>query len=203
MYYLLFENVFYNHEVVKEKQRIYLPYIKELKNSENLKWLDIGCGRGEFLNILKENNIKACGVEINTLEYELLKKEGFEVYNKDAVSFLKNTQEKFIGISALQVIEHLDIDYLKQFIKLSFEQIEKNGLIILETINPYNSLAFGGFYMDETHKKPLPPYMIAFILQYYGFKDVKILFQNPLPEEIRRKDMRFNYYDYAVIGYKK
>ena len=120
------------------------------------------------------------------------------------IDFLQTTPKTFSSISALQVIEHIDHDTLKKFILLSYEKIKKGGVIMLETINPHNPVAFNSFHMDETHKKPLPPEMVAFMLQYIGFKDVKFVFISPMHEEFRSKiDERINYHDYAVIGYKK
>ncbi len=203
--YLLFENVFYDHDIVKEKQKCYIPFIKKINTADmppNTSWLDIGCGRGEFLNILNRENIKSLGVEINLIEYNELIRRGFSAYNDDAVSFLKKTEEKFMGISALQVVEHLEDAYLHNVIELAFLKIQGGGLIILETVNPYSFVGLANFYMDETHKKPIPPYRLAFLLEWYGFKNVKILYSALLPENFRNIDPKYNYQDYAVIGEK-
>jgi len=198
--YSLFENVFYDHDVVQKKQRIYLPYIQRNKNH---KWLDIGCGRGEFIENLLNEEIKAVGVDVNPIEIAKLEHRGFEVYCGDANDFLKASEETYQGISALQVIEHFDHSYLKAFIKLVYDKLTDSGLIVLETINPHNPLAFGNFYIDATHKVPLPSELMVFLLQWYGFKNVKIVYSAPLPEQLRSSDLRRNYHDYAVIGYKK
>ncbi len=202
LYYLLFENVFYDHYIVKEKQKIYIPYIKSLKTKTKLNWLDIGCGRGEFLDILQLNNIKNEGVEINTVEYQTLVENGCKVSNLDAISFLNESQQKFKGISALQVIEHLDYEYLKEMLHLSFKKIEPGGMIILETINPRNELGLANFYMDETHKRPLPAEMMMFLLEWVGFRDIKIVYSALLPDNYRNIEIKNNYHDYAVMGYK-
>jgi O-antigen chain-terminating methyltransferase len=201
-YYSIFESTFYNHKVVLEKQKIYLNYIPTI-NTANQPHLDIGCGRGELLSILEANNHKTIGIDINSLEISHLREKGFNVEHKEMIDFLQTTSQTFSSISALQVIEHIDHHTLKKFISLSYEKIEKGGVIMLETINPHNPVAFNSFYMDETHKKPLPPEMVAFMLQYMGFKNIKFLFISPMPEEFRsRTDERINYHDYAVIGYK-
>lgn len=203
LYYLLFENVFYNHHAVKEKQKIYLPYIQERATSD-LQWLDIGCGRGEFMEILTASDISTQGVEINTIEYETLKSRGFEVSHDDAVSFLGKSETIYRGISALQVVEHLEYAYLKDMLRLSYEKIAQGGMIILETINPRNELGLANFYMDETHKRPLPAEMMAFLLEWMGFVDVKIVYSALLSDNYHRNsEIRNNYHDYAVIGYKR
>ena len=201
LYYSLFENVFYNSEVVKNKQKVYLKYIPK-HNSKALKHLDVGCGRGEFLTNLTEQNIYCKGIDINSIEIQTLSDNGLNVENIDLINYLTNTRNMHSSISALQVVEHLDYKTLKMFLQLSYSRISKNGTIILETINPQNILAFNSFYMDETHKRPLPPEMLAFLLQWVGFSDIKFVYTALLPEEYRVSDQRKNYHDYAVIGYK-
>ena len=201
LYYSLFENIFYDSKLVKEKQKIYLDYIPK-HNSKSLKHLDIGCGRGEFLLNLLEKKVYVKGIDINSIEIDKLLKDNFNVEEIDLIEYLSNTKHKFSSISALQVIEHLDYNILKEFIELSYNKISKNGVLILETINPHNSVSFNSFYMDETHKRPLPPEMIAFLLQWIGFKNIKFIYSSPLSKEYRMLDPRRNYHDYAVVGYK-
>jgi len=200
VFYYLFENVFYNADVVKHKQQIYLKYISR-KNT--YKFLDIGCGRGEFLEILQENNIRAVGVDLNKFEITNLRQRGFEVYNADALEFLKNSNEVFAGISALQVIEHMEFNYLFTFLEECYKKLVNGGVIILETINPHSLIGLANFYVDPTHTKPLPPELLAFLLEWIGFKDLKIIYSAPLPKELRLfADIRRNYHDYGIIGYK-
>ncbi len=203
IFYSLFENAFYNHEVVLKKQQIYLNHIPHT-NSHETPHLDIGCGRGELLTLLKQNNYEAIGIDINELEVTHLKQIGFDVHHSDMINFLKTTPLAFSSISALQVIEHIDYATLKEFITLAYKKIAQNGVIILETIYPHSKVAFNSFYMDETHQRPLPPELVAFLLQYAGFKNLFFLYSSPMPPEFRSKnDNRINYHDYAVIGYKK
>jgi len=202
LYYSLFENVFYDSVAVTHKQKVYLNYIPII-NSTETPHLDIGCGRGEFLKLLKENKNEAIGIDINEIEVKTLKQQNFNVEHIDMIKYLQNTLTTFSSISALQVIEHIDYDVLKSFISLAYKKLEKNGIIFLETINPHNKVAFNSFYMDETHKRPLPPEMVAFLLQYIGFKDVKFIYTSPMPKGFRDcYDVRMNYHDYAVLGYK-
>jgi len=200
-YYSFFEDIFYPKEIVLKKQKIYLDYIKNYKNAYHL---DIGCGRGELLYLLKNINIKAKGIDINPYEIEKLEKNNFDVKAIDAIQFLNQNKYKFTSISALQVIEHLNYKDLKELIKLSFFALEDNGILILETINSYNPVTINSLYMDETHKHLMPPELVSFMMQWYGFRDIEIIFTYPLPENLRvQNNPERNYHDYALIGYKK
>jgi 2-polyprenyl-3-methyl-5-hydroxy-6-metoxy-1,4-benzoquinol methylase len=200
MYYSLFEDAFYESEIVKEKQRYYLKYIKKTSQEYHL---DLGCGRGEFLEILKENRIPSLGIDINKIEVERLKANNFDVQLIDIDSFFAKNTKLFSSISSLQVFEHLNIEQIKKTIKNMYLSLKQNGIAIIETVNPHSYFAFGGFYMDETHMRPIPPEQLIFIMQWYGFKDVEIVYSSKLPEEFMVKDLKRNYYDYALIGYKR
>lgn len=194
-YYILFENIFYNSQAVIHLQQIYLPYIK------GGKIVDIGCGRGEFLKLLQEKGYKATGIEINPELVKLLKQKGFDVVQADANTFLKE-HCGLDTIVALEVIEHMDTAYLEEFLHLAYRALNEQGVIILETINPLANTGIGNFYMDITHKKPLPPKMMAFWLEFIGFKNIKILYSSPVPQEYRTSFMDKNYQTYAIIGEK-
>lgn len=203
-FYYLFENVFRgSREEIKKRQRYYLQYVLEaFDKSDGELFLDVGCGRGEFLELLKENNIPYTGLDLNEVVVSMLKEKGFNVEKSDILEFLSRTDNKFIGISSFQVIEHLDFDYLKNFIKSAHYRIAHNGVIILESVNPHCPQALSNFYFDVTHIKPYPPETIKFLLEWVGFKDVKIILSAPLRNELRPEDLYKNYQDYAVIGKK-
>ena len=204
VFFYLFENVFRGEQKdIKERQRYYLKYVLEVaKNTQGEIFLDAGCGRGEFLELLQENNIPYLGLEINEFETNFLKQKGLNVKNSDILEYLSNTNKKLMGISCFQVIEHLDITYLKKFIELAYKRIAKHGIIILESVNPHCPFALSRFYMDLTHIRPYPPETIKFLLEWYGFREVKIIFSAPVAENIRSRELCMNYQDYAVIGRK-
>ncbi|MBV6623528.1 MAG: methyltransferase domain-containing protein [Rivularia sp. (in: Bacteria)] len=202
LFYYLFENVFYNSNSVKEKQKYYLQYINP--SLIDYPFLDAGCGRGEFISNLKSNQIKYQGIDINKLEIENLQQSGYEVYESDIIEFLQKSNDKYSGISSLQVVEHLNFEYLNNFIKLAFEKIVADGVIILETINPHSLYALSNFYQDPTHIKPLPPEMLQFLLEWHGFKEIKLIYSSLIPESLRIfAEPKMNYQDYALVGYKK
>ncbi len=203
-FYYLFENIFRGQrEDIKNRQRYYLQYVLSIRDSSEGKlFLDAGCGRGEFLELLKENNISYLGIDTNELEMNFLRQRGFNVVKADILEYLSDTSHNLIGISSFQVIEHLEFEYIKKFIELAYDRIGYNGIIILESINPHCPYALSHFYLDTSHIRPYPPETIKFLLEWYGFKDVKITFSAPVEEKIRSKDLFMNYQDYAVIGKK-
>ncbi|AAC07137.1 methyltransferase domain-containing protein [Aquifex aeolicus] len=202
-FYASFENAFRGgYESIKEKQKIYLDILK--KEGVRGKVLDVGCGRGEFLELLKQEGFEGIGIDVNNYLIDLLKKRGFKVFNMDAISFLEQFDEALDAITAFQVIEHMSIKYLKKFLELSYKKLSNGGLIILETINPWNIEAFARFYLDETHVRPIVPEYLYFLLKYIGFKDVKVIFLSPLEKEIFSfQKLKYYYLDYAVIGKKE
>lgn len=199
--YLSFENAFYSAEHVRRKQSFYLPHLKHARTSAS-PFLDLGCGRGEFLQILRDNDIVAKGVEVNRLEAEMLQKEGFAVHNQDLFEFLETNTDTWSGMSLIHVIEHLDtVKVIDMFDRLS-ASVERDGALIIETINPHCPLAFASFYMDHTHVKPYAPEVIAYHMQRVGFVDVKILYTNLISTALWSSMRERNYHDFGVVGIK-
>jgi len=203
LYYYLFENVFCDPETVKKKQEIYLDLIdKDLAAAH--PFLDAGCGRGEFLELLAARGIPHVGVDVNSLETQMLARNGFNVHTADIATFLRENDGKYSGISALQVVEHMEPHDLKEFLELCARRTVKNGVVILETVNPHSLHALSNFFQDETHKRPLPPEMLRFLVEWQGFKDVRVVYSGLLPERARIfSDQRMNYQDFAVVAYKR
>ena len=196
-YYYAFEKLFYRSAAVVHQQRAYLPYLEPVDRS--LKFLDLGCGRGEFMALLKEQGIQTLGVDINSRNAERLREDGHEVVLGDALEFLKDAQQQFAGVALFQVIEHLTADYLRDLFKTAAEKLAPGGVLIAETLNPLSPIALNSFYMDETHVKPLPPEMVAFLMEWSGFTVERTLYTAPIPAEHRTDDARANYYNYAII----
>lgn len=206
MFYLDFENVFRGDEsLISKRQSIYLKHINKYKKlSDGKFFLDIGCGRGEFLKLLSQYKISAKGIETNRVEYENLRTSGFNVELNDANSYLSTIGDNTLsGISVLQVIEHMDFEYLQRFLELTFKKIDREGIIILETVNPKCSLALSNFYIDPTHMRPYPYELIKFLLERHGFKNIRCIFSSPSPKPLRVNNIpESNYMDYALVGWK-
>ncbi|MCK5728683.1 MAG: class I SAM-dependent methyltransferase [Methylococcales bacterium] len=201
-----------SHQIVQERLRIYFPFIKSLLTLfPHPTAVDLGCGRGEWLGLLNEWNIEAQGVDIDQNMVDLARKKGFKVQNQDAITFLKNlpTNSQFI-ISGFHIAEHIPFSQLQNLVEEALRVLKPGGLLILETPNPENIIVgTSNFYLDPTHKNPLPPLLLSFLPEYYGFEKIKILrLQEPYFSIKSHEDMTlldvFSQVslDYAIVAQK-
>jgi O-antigen chain-terminating methyltransferase len=187
--YLLFEERYRGtREDVKEKQRIYVDYFKDVE-----KVLDLGCGRGEFLELLKENGINSYGIDTNELNVSMCKEKGLDVIKTDGISHLKSLEDDSLGgVFAAQVVEHLEAGDIIEMIRLAYRKLKTDTTFIAETINPLCLTTFAGpFYLDLTHIKPIHPQALVFLLEMAGFKNVEIRFGTPYPDEMKLQQVDF------------
>ncbi len=221
--YFGFEERFRGSEQdIKERQRVYLAYFQ---GQENI--LDIGCGRGEFLELLRKAGIKAIGVDTDLDMVLYCKEKGLDIVQEDAFVYLETLPDTSLGgIFAAQVIEHLEPGRVIELVKLCYRKLRSGGVLILETPNPKCLMVFAAsFYMDFSHIRPLHPEAMRFLLASAGFQDIELKYAGPvddtrrlpslpdigLPgetmEAFRRgveqlNDLLYGYQDYAVIGTK-
>ncbi len=170
--YFDFENHFRgSREHVKNVQRIYIPYFEGRKNV-----FDLGCGRGEFTELLRDNNIGVIGVDTYEPYVEYMKSLGLPVVLDDAISYLHH-QKSADGIFLGQVIEHLSVDQIVTICNMAYEKLEEGCCLIMETPNP-RSLAIytSAFYIDPSHQKPVHPFTLKYIAEKAGFSKVDILY---------------------------
>ena len=191
-------------ENVKKKLTAYKPIIEKL--DKNKKIIDIGCGRGEFLEFLYENGFKnICGVDINEEMTKEIKYKDIIIYIEDGVKFLKKQPAKSVGlISSFHMVEHIDFEKVIELIKESFRILDDEGILIIETPNPENiKVSSESFYLDYTHKKPIPMDLLKFAFEYVGL-NAKILRLHKQQIGNTVKDLIEGVSpDYAVIGSKK
>ena len=171
-----------SYEEIKKRQSVYLEYIKDIPRplKDKYYFLDIGFGRGEFIDLLKEQKLKNIeGVDINKDYVLKAKKKDHVVYHKDALKHLYLSEKQYYGISAFHLIEHLDFNQLFDLLVLCSKKIIKGGLLILETPNVENlKVGSTSFFLDYTHKLKLPSLLIKILLEYLGFK-VELLYLHP------------------------
>jgi O-antigen chain-terminating methyltransferase len=149
--------------------------------------VDIGCGRGEFLDLLRGSGISARGVDLNQAMVEASRARGLSVEVADALGYLASLADESIGgVFAAQVVEHLAPDYLGGLIESAAHKIRPGGIIVLETINPACWLAFFESYIrDLTHVRPLHPDTLQYLVRVNGFHDVRVEFKSPVAEAAR------------------
>ncbi len=214
-----------SEEAIKWKQKNYLPYFKDRGPV-----LDIGCGRGEFLGLLKEAGIQASGVDTNQEFILHCRAKGLEASSGDGLAYLKSLPDLSLGgVFLSQVIEHLDPELLRELVRVGFAKLRTGGILLAETINPQCLSTFSGaFYLDLSHKNPIHPEAARYLWESYGFRQAEILFVSPFPEEMKLKEMvrreddsyedemarilnenvrslnalLYGFQDYAVLGYK-
>lgn len=180
--YFAFEGRFRgSREDIKQRQSVFLQYFSP---SDNI--LDIGCGRGEFLELLKEHGVHAHGIDIDAGMVSYCLSRGLDVEKIDAITYLERVEDNTLsGIFIDQVIEHLEPPYLVKLLRLCYKKLMYGGNIIAETVNPLSLYSFANFYIDMGHKKPVHPATLEFLLEYIGFRDVEIKFFSFIPDENR------------------
>ncbi|MGA8295469.1 MAG: class I SAM-dependent methyltransferase [Acidimicrobiales bacterium] len=173
--YPSFEEVMRGSEVVvKERARAYLDDIVEIDRKGPV--LDLGCGRGEWLELLRDAGIDAYGVDVNEQYVEEGLTKGLDTRHADALEHLKGLPEFGLSaVTAIHLVEHLDIETLLEVLDLSLRALQPGGLLILETPNPENLIVgASSFYLDPTHVHPLPPLLLSFLVNARGFNDVVV-----------------------------
>lgn len=211
-FYKQFEDRFRgSRETIKERLCGYLPLLEPLKTLYPDPYaVDVGCGRGEWLELLGENGFRSHGIDQDPQMLKSALEMGLSAEEGDAIAYLKNLPESSVAlISGFHIAEHLEFDDLLQLIRYAHRSLLPGGLLILETPNPEN-LAVGSntFYTDPTHKRPLPPALLSFLPEYEGFER-SVIFR--LNGNDYGADARISVFDvitgaspdYAVVAQKK
>ena len=178
-FYKAFEDKFRGPRgLVKSRLTFYLPFIQLLKDHHGtVNGIDLGCGRGEWLELLTENGCIAIGIDINEAMLEPCKELKLTVKAVDALKFLRSLPNASQSIiSGFHIVEHLNFDYLQSLVLESKRVLRPGGLLIFETPNPENIVVGSSqFYLDPTHQRPIPPALLAFIPEHVGFTQIKIV----------------------------
>ena len=171
-------------EEIKKRLRKYVDIIKTL-NLKNDNVVDIGAGRGELLELLKQENINAIGVETDSGMCEILKEKNLMFQKQDGLSYLKSLKDSSVScVIAIQVIEHLSFDYINSLIKEAYRVLVNGGALIFETVNPLSFFALSQtFFKDYTHRWPIHPETIKYFLKLEGFNTIELLESSKVSKE--------------------
>ena len=213
-----------DRELIKGRHKPYLDYFTGCENV-----LDLGCGRGEFLELMNEKGIGGYGIDIEGDAVQYCVDAGLDARQAEAIEHISGLPDESLdGIFLSQVAEHLTPSELIEMIGLAYVKMKVGGYIIAETPNPQCLLIFASFfYADLSHVQPIHPETMRFLLLSAGFRDVEVKFTNPAPrnqrlakvvppsevaggkwvEELndnmdKLNTVLFGYMDYAAIGSK-
>jgi SAM-dependent methyltransferase len=223
-HYYRFELLYRSEEQTRELQRMYLPYFQ---GHENV--LDLGCGKGEFLELLREEGIEAYGVDLNEQMVRACQEKDLRAVLQDGLVHVASLADSSIGgLFAAHLVEHISPNALAQLGQQAYTKLKPDAYLIFETPNPLCLWALVNyFYLDMTHVKPVHPQSLKLLLETCGFRDVEIRFLHPVPEGVRMallpdaggtawqemaallntnlerlNDLLYGYADYAIIARK-
>ena len=167
-----------SRELIKLRLNVYLPFVLPLKGFYGAcQSLDLGCGRGEWLELMQDHGIDARGVDSDKGMLEIALERGLNASYGDAIEYLQELEsESQVVVSGFHLAEHLLFDQLRTLIQESHRVLKPGGLLILETPNPENIVVgTANFYLDPTHQNPIPSQLLSFMAEYAGYEKVKIL----------------------------
>jgi len=194
-------------EYVRKNIQFYLPRFED-----RAPVLDIGCGRGEFLEMMRDAGIEARGIDLSEESVAVCRSKKLSVEKADLFAYLAELPDRSLGgIFCSQVIEHLEPFSLPEMIRLAASKLRRDGLLAMETPNPECLAIFAShFYLDPTHTRPVPPALAAFYMEEFGLGQIEVRRLSPavesmpslasLPQEFR--EAFFGGLDYAIFGIK-
>ena len=161
------------------------PYVPVFAGASHV--VDIGCGRGELLELLRDAGVTARGIDANQAMVDECRSRGLEVERADALAFLEAQADASLGgLIAIQVVEHFEPAYLMRVLELSYHKLRPGAPLVLETINPACWMAFFECYIrDLTHAQALHPDTLRYLVQASGFASVNIEYRAPVTEADR------------------
>lgn len=158
---------------IKDRQMQYLPYFESCS-----RVIDLGCGRGEFLEDLRDHGIYGIGVDAYDKSVKFCRKRDLQVVEGDAIEFLSQQETNSVdGVFSAQLVEHLSPGKVLQMCRESYRVMRPGSYIVLETPNPMSlSIYMKSFYIDPTHKNPVHPKLLEYYLRESGFCNIQVLF---------------------------
>ena len=167
-------------ESIRERQRRYLDDLRE-----HAPVLDVGCGRGELVGLLRDAGVDARGIDADADMVAFARGEGLDVEQADAVACLEALPDESLGaVFMAQVVEHLPPATLVRVLELAAAKLRPAGVLIAETINPLSPLALRNYFADLTHAQPLVPETLELLARQAGFAETEIRFLNEPAERL-------------------
>jgi O-antigen chain-terminating methyltransferase len=167
-------------EEIRDRQRGYLELFRDAAPV-----LDVGAGRGEFLELCREAGIEARGIDLDAAMVARCREAGLAAEQGDALAYLAALPDGSLGgPPPAQVIEHIPPEALVALVRLAYRKLRPGGVLLCETPNPACLTVFSGaFYVDLSHVKPIHPEAARFVLEAAGFRDIEIRYVNPVPPD--------------------
>ncbi len=204
-------------EEIQRSQASYVTYFPP--SSDPGVIVDIGCGRGEMMELLKKEGHEVLGIDTDPRMVRFCESRGLTALVDDGNHYLAGLAEgELKGIFCAQVVEHMTTHRLEQFIRLSWRALRPSGVLVIETINPRSSFALGNhFYADTTHVRPVHPETLRFLCEQFGFASVQLTERSPHPSLELASDLPedsigeavgtllksvFGYQDYVIVATK-
>lgn len=200
-----------SRELIKERQKVYLPFLQPLKQiyAEN-SVLDLGCGRGEWLEVLLEDGFQAKGVDLDEGMLEACVALNLPAEQDDAIAMLERTPSASMAVvSGFHIAEHMPFSRLQCLVGEAVRVLKPAGLLILETPNAENLVVgTNNFYLDPTHERPIPHLTLSFLADYSGFARTKTLRLQEPPQLLNEANLELMHVlagvspDYAIVAQK-
>jgi SAM-dependent methyltransferase len=201
---------------VSAKLEGYLPDVRRLVGTGGV--VDLGCGRGEWLTLLRDAGVPSSGVDANPRFVAAGRARGLDIELGDAIGYLQGLPPGSVDmVTAFHVIEHLGTEELLALLDAARSVLRPGGCVLLETPNPANLvMAACDFYNDPTHRSPLPSALTQYLVSTQGFGDIEVRPLHPRPSPLARysgegispqvhellSQLLWGPQDYAVLGYK-
>jgi O-antigen chain-terminating methyltransferase len=211
-FYRAFEDRFRgSRELIKSRLKVYLPFIIPLKQYyPDSHGVDLGCGRGEWLELMREHGVTVQGFDLDHGMLDATRELGLNVINGEAIKSLQSlAAESQMLVTGFHLAEHLPFEALQILIQESLRVLRPGGLLILETPNAENIIVgTEKFYLDPTHQRPIPLQLLSFMAEYYGFNRVKVIRLQESPEIINDNTLALLNVlydvspDYAIVAQK-